>query len=374
MRVLCWLGSFWPSVGGITVHAARLLPALQERGHEIIVVAFASKDSLNVPYETLHQNIPIYRFPLWKSHNDIGETIKIRQQIAQLRRSFGPDLIHMNAIGVGDFFLFSSSPGPPPPLLIALHGEWPKQSEIVARHTLRCADWVIGVSEAILECGRQLAPEITPRSSVIHNAISEPLIEPAPLPVRPPRLLCIGRLVPEKGFDLALAALASIVGRFPGLSLVISGDGPERVALQRQATNLGIESAVEFTGWILPDAVPALINTAAVVLMPSRWEEPFGLVALESALMARPIIAAKVGGIPEIVVHNQTGLLVPPGNSSALAEAIACLVQDPDTAQRMGWAARSRALDNFSFQRHVDAYEAVYRSVMTHRRARTGRI
>ena len=70
-------------------------------------------------------------------------------------------------------------------------------------------------------------------------------------------------------------------------------------------------------------------------------------------------MAAKVGGIPEIVLHNQTGLLVEPGNSSALADAIPFLLKDLDTATRMGRFARRRALEEFSFQRHVDAYEAV---------------
>jgi glycogen synthase len=370
MRILFWMGTFWPAIGGITVHAARLLPALQERGHEVIVVAFASQDSAEVPYEAQNQKIRIYRFPFWKSHNDVEEMVKIRQQLAQLRRSFAPDLIHKNGVGVGDFFLLRMTLDPPVPLLVVLHEEWPKQVESVARQTLSSADWVVGVSEAILQRGRQLAPEIIPRSSVIHNALLEPALSPEPLPFRPPRLLCLGRLVREKGFDLALTALPSIAIRYPGLKLVISGDGPERANLQRQAVELGIENVVEFTGWISPDAVPALINTATAVLMPSRWQEPFGLVALETAFMARPIVAAKVGGIPEIVVHDQTGVLVEPENASALADAVAHLLNDPPAAERMGRWARRRALENFCFERHVNSYEAVYRSVVADWRAR----
>jgi glycogen(starch) synthase len=186
--------------------------------------------------------------------------------------------------------------------------------------------------------------------------------------------LCLGRLAREKGFDLALTALPSIASRFPGLNLVISGDGPERENLQRQAVDLGVDKLVKFTGWISPGAVPEVINTATAVLMPSRWEEPFGLVALEAALMARPIVAAKVGAIPEIVLHEQTGLLVEPENAGALANAVARLLEDPPTAERMGRRARRRALANFSFERHVDAYEAVYRSVVADWRARTALI
>jgi glycogen(starch) synthase len=374
MRILFWMGTFWPAIGGITVQAARLLPALQERGHEVIVVAFASQDSSEVPYEAQHQKIPIHRFPFWKSHNDVEEMVKIRRQLAQLIRSFAPDLIHKNGVGVGDFFLLPTTPDPPAPLLVALHEEWPKQVESVARQTLTSADWVVGVSEAILQRARQLAPEIVSRSSVIHNAVSEPVVRPEALPVRPPRLLCLGRLVREKGFDLALTALASVASRFDGLNLVISGDGPERLNLQWQAVNLGVDKLVEFTGWVAPGAVPELINNATAVLMPSRWEEPFGLVALEAALMARPIVAAKVGAIPEIVVHEQTGLLVEPENAGALADAIARLLKDPPAAERMGQRARHRALENFCFERHVDAYEAVYRSVVTNWRARTALI
>lgn len=370
MRILCWMGAFWPSIGGVTVHAEQFMPALQERGHDVLAVAFASQDSLDIPYKTQYQKIPLHRIPFWKGHNDVEEMIKIRQQIAGIWRSFKPDLVHKNGVGIGDFFLSAAALNSPAPRVVVLHEDWPNHAETSARETLRCADWVVGVSAAILEHGRKLAPEIIPRSSVIHNALLEPGLRPEPLP-RTPRLLCVGRLIREKGFDVALNALASIATGFPGLKLVISGDGPERANLQRQAVELGIDKLVEFTGWISPDAVPALINTATAVLMPCRWQEPFGLVALEAAFMARPIVAAKVGGIPEIVVHDQTGVLVEPENSGALAEAIVRLLKDPDGAESMGRLARQRTLDNFSFQRHVDAYEVVYTRVVTDWHGRT---
>ena len=371
MRILFWMGTFWPAIGGVTVQAARFLPALLEHGHEIVVVAFASKDSVEVPCKVEHQSIPVYRIPLWKSHNDLEQLITIRQEISQIVHSFVPDVIHKNGVGIGDFFLHSTSLPPSVPTLVALHQDWPSGSDTLAQQTLRSADWVVGVSETLLERGRQLAPEIIPRSSVIHNAVTEPIIQPEALPVLTPRLLCIGRLVSEKGFDIALRAAASIIGRFPGLRLIITGDGPERVNLQRQATDLGIEKAVEFTGWISPDAVPALLNTATAVLMPSRCQEAFGLIALEAALMSRPVVASRIGGIPEIVLHNQTGLLVEAGNSTALAEAISHLLDQPEIAVRMGQFARILALKRFSFMRYLEAYETLYRRVVADRRKNT---
>ena len=109
--------------------------------------------------------------------------------------------------------------------------------------------------------------------------------------------------------------------------------------------------------------VPALINTATMVVMPSR-REGLPLVALEAALMARPIVATRVGGLPEVVVHQQTGLLVEPENSDALAEAITFLLDHHETATQLGQAARQRAQEVFGWERCVDAYDALYRKLI----------
>ena len=191
------------------------------------------------------------------------------------------------------------------------------------------------------------------------------MLQPAPLSFDSPRLLCLGRLVEEKGFDVALVAFASLLARYPEARLIIAGDGPARPDLEQQASTLGIWDAVEFTGWVAPEKAPELINTASVVVIPSRWQEPFGLVALEAALMARPIVATRVGGLPEIVVHQRTGLLVENENSKAISEAIAFLLDRPETATRMGREARIRVLKEFSWRAHVDSYDVLYRELIT---------
>jgi glycogen(starch) synthase len=344
-----------------------LLPALSERGYELVVVT--SQSSPDLPDNARYKGVPVYRFPFWKADKNIDELMKIRQRIISLKRAFAPDLIHRNAVSGGDFFLLTTAHAHPAPLLVTLHGAWPNQADTLVRRTLRAADWVVGVSAAILEQGRQLEPEIIPRSSIICNALDEPALLPEPLPIQAPRLLCLGRLAAVKGFDLALLALTSIVDRFPSVRLIVAGDGPERTKLREQVVKFGLSEIVQFIGWVAPDVVPALMNTATVVVMPSRWES-LPLVALEGALMARPVVGTRVGGLPEVVLHQQTGLLVEEEDSQALAEAIAFLLQHPETATRMGQAARSRVLDIFSLQRHVDAYEALYRKLVTDWRER----
>ncbi len=350
---------FWPRIGGIEVLASNLLPALRERGHEFIVVT--QQDTPDLPKETEFKGIPVYRFPFHRAfvERDITQLMEIRREVTKLKRTFMPTLVHT---GADDFFLLMTTAADETALLVTLHGEWmhldTKRPSLIER-TLRAADWVVGCSGATLEKGRQLAPEITPRSSVIYNSLEVPPYAPEPLPTDAPRLLCVGRLTEEKGFDLALVAFASIVRRFPNARLVIVGDGPQRSALESQTHGLRITGHVEFTGWVVPDKIPALINAATLVVMPSR-REGFPLVALQTGLMARPIVATRVGGVPEVVVQKETGLLVEKEDNHGLAKAISFLLEHPEAATLMGQAARRRAQEVFSWERCVDAYHTLY--------------
>ena len=149
----------------------------------------------------------------------------------------------------------------------------------------------------------------------------------------------------------------------PALRLVIAGDGPARSALERQAKALGVADAVEFRGWVSPEEIPRLLQSASVVVMPSRDHELFGLVALQAAQMARPIVASALGGLQEVVDDGVTGMLVAPDDEDALTNAVGALLDDPALAVVMGAAARRRAVTGFVWERFVDAYEAVYADV-----------
>ena len=109
--------------------------------------------------------------------------------------------------------------------------------------------------------------------------------------------------------------------------------------------------------------MPALLNSATVVLVPSRIGEGFGLVALEAALMARPVVASQFGALPEVVVDGETGLLVERDDPAALAAAITTLLEHPETATAMGQAGRRRAQTLFGLGPHVDAFDALYRRI-----------
>src|SRR5262249_32736437 len=135
--------------------------------------------------------------------------------------------------------------------------------------------------------------------------------------------------------------------------------GPERENLTKQMNDLGLGNSVEFLGSISPEMVFHQMNKATLVVIPSRIEG-FGLVALEAALMARPVVAMRVGGLSEVVVHEETGLLVEQDAVGGITKAILFLLGRPQTANMFGAAARRRAQEVFKFERYVDAYDDLY--------------
>jgi glycogen(starch) synthase len=345
--------------------------ALRERGHQIIVVT--RQDSPDLPLEDQYHGIPVHRFPFWTAaaNRRIDQVLAARHRLAKLKRDFANDLVHIHGFGPSVFFHLETIRVHPSPLLITLIEERQHREghELLSR-ILRSADWVTGKSAAVLAQARRFAPEITSRSSVIHNGLEVPALLPKPLPTDAPRLLCLGRLAVQKGFDVVLTALASITDQFPNARLIVAGDGPERSALEHRVAELGLANVVEFMGWVSPHEVLALINTATMVVMPSRWE---GLpsVVLQAAIMARPVVATRVSGLSEVVVHQNTGLLVEPEDAQGLAEAIALLLDQPETAVRMGLAARRRVQELFNWEKCVAAYDALWRRLIANGRGRS---
>jgi len=371
MRVLFWSETFWPRVGGVENLAARLLPALQERGYEFAVVTW---EDLPSPEQSVYRGIPVYRLPFFLSRQERGFNLIMKQRchVTEIKRQFAPELVHINSYGRSVLFHLNTVATHPAPALMTLHqplGNEPVASDSLLGHLFRTVDWVNTCSDSVLSQARELLPEIVSRSCVIRNALEPSRYKPQPLPFDPPQLLCIGRLVPEKGFDTALTAFAAVTKHFPKARLAMVGDGPQRQNLIEQEMKLGLGSSVQFYGTVAPEKIAERINEATLVLVPSRLEG-FGLVALEAALMARPVVAMNVGGLPEIVRHHHTGLLVEPENSLALAEAVICLLRNPDTALQMGQAARLRAQEVFNWQTHVNAYDDLYQKLATERRNR----
>ncbi|HEV7364426.1 MAG TPA: glycosyltransferase [Gemmatimonadales bacterium] len=170
------------------------------------------------------------------------------------------------------------------------------------------------------------------------------------------------QLFPRKGIRFLLEAGAQLKPRFPDLQIVLAGDGFERPELAQLAADLGIGPDVTFLGWVPNAELPPYYRAAAVSVIPSL-EEGFGIPAAEAMGCEVAVVASDAGGLPEVVENGVTGLVVPRGDSAALADAIGSLLADPERRRTMGQAGRERALRLFDWDRSAEQFEELYREV-----------
>jgi glycosyltransferase involved in cell wall biosynthesis len=168
---------------------------------------------------------------------------------------------------------------------------------------------------------------------------------------------CIGRLSPEKGIEDAVAALASLPD---DVVLCIVGSGPEERALRAAASERGVDGRVFFAGY--SHEAQRYLRSFDLLVLPSR-RESLPVVLREAGMLRLPVVAADVGGVSEIVVPEETGLLYSSGDVEALAAGIRSLLEAPERAARMGQRARARILERFSLERWLDATEALFAEV-----------
>jgi glycosyltransferase involved in cell wall biosynthesis len=180
----------------------------------------------------------------------------------------------------------------------------------------------------------------------------------------------LGRLQePKKGLTHFLAAAAKVAAEMPRARFVLVGDGPARALLERQAAACGIASRTHFAG---PRRdVGAAMAAFDLFVQPSLWEG-FGLTLLEAMAARRPIVASRVGGVPEVVRDDREGLLVPPGDPDACARAMIAILNDPEKARRYGEAGRARVVAEFGIDRLVDETVLLYRRLLDRSAASAG--
>ena len=174
----------------------------------------------------------------------------------------------------------------------------------------------------------------------------------APAPPRPPGSgwLVAGRLTPEKGLEDALMA------GVPGLT--VCGDGPERARMERQYPG------VRWLGHVSPERLQEELGRARVVVVPSRWPENQPYAVLEAQAMGRPVVATRVGGIPELITHNETGFLVEPGKPEEIRETLNRLIENLALCTRIGEQARQSVRSNHDLSQHIDTLLHIYRSLI----------
>jgi glycosyltransferase involved in cell wall biosynthesis len=244
-----------------------------------------------------------------------------------------------------------------------LTGDKSRTQLTAQRLAYKAAHAVVANSSAARD---QLEREHVPRDRlhVIPNGLD--LARFVPRPPRPElrHVVTVANLRPEKGHDTVLAAAAQILDRHPDATFTFAGDGPRRDGLEMVARALGIGPRVRFLGECRD--VAAVLAEADLFVLPSR-SEAFPNAVIEAMAAGVPVVASEVGGIPEVVRHLHTGLLVPPDDVDALANAMVAVMDHPAQAATLAECARREVERHYSIERMVERFEHLYsREIDTH--------
>jgi glycosyltransferase involved in cell wall biosynthesis len=189
--------------------------------------------------------------------------------------------------------------------------------------------------------------------SQTHEATSGPL-----------QIGCVSRLSEEKGLEYLVRALPMIVEKVPNLRVRIAGEGPSRTALEQLADRLNVRSYLDLPGHV--DNIADFLTALDVYVQPSR-SESLGVAAMEAMSVGLPVVASRVGGLPEVVDDGVTGILVPWGDPRKLAEAILRLCADEDMRRRMGTAGRKTVAERFQVSTYVAKTYELYEELLSRR-------
>lgn len=247
-------------------------------------------------------------------------------------------------------------------LVVSLHGM--KESNVRLFPLCHASvDQLVFCSDAFRKQALRGHPQLEAKSTVIPHGIEisgKITRERDASPGR--RLVCVGRLYEHKGQDILLRAFRYLADDFSDLDVELIGDGPFRSSLLSLSQELGLADRVVFRGGISREEVLGVLRRASISCLPSRGET-FGLVLLEAMAVGTPVIATRVGGIPEVVRDGIDGLLVAPDDPRALSDAIRKLLSDDVLRSRLVGNAKRRVREKFSLDRFVSEYRHVFLGV-----------
>jgi len=371
-----------PTYGGSGVVASELALSLAQRGHAAHLFSHRVPPRLAQspgPVQVhVSQGLP---YPLFSS---TPHDLAIISSILSVHRAQGLDVLHahyalphaLSAV-VAREAAAADAARPAPRVVTTLHGtditivgSDPSYAPLT-QYLISASDAATAVSESLardtrehfcIETGPGCAIEVIP--NFVDTERFHPLAAPRPVD-RPPHAVHVSNFRAVKRVPWLIQAFAEATrGTHAWLTLV--GDGPEHAASVRLAAELDLGERVRFLGE--RDALPELLAPCDVFLLASATES-FGLSALEAMACGVPVVATRVGGLPEVVRHGESGLLVPADDRSAYAAAIHDLLFDREHASAMGAAARRQVERAFTRERVVARYEALYRRTLAERGA-----
>jgi glycosyltransferase involved in cell wall biosynthesis len=382
-------------IGGMQDHTRDLGRGLVQAGHEVEVITSRHPEGKReervdgVRYVFVdaprHQNHPVWlresyaefvrlhaERPFDVLHSESSSAVEhVRRGVH--RRVPVVVMVHGALLGLAKARLKSAlRTRRPVPLLRAIRGvQWLATHEHFRHgnwYRFRACEAIVPSRQQVKDTRRSCLLKQT-RVHVVPNGIDADLFRPRPIEDGRARLglghgpifVAVGRLSADKGFHHALQALALLDGDALGARLIIVGGGPERERLEKLARQLGVDQRVMFAGTQPHERVALHLAAADVFLFPTERDEAAPLVLPQAMACARPVVASRTGGITEVIGESgENGMLVPPGDVPALAQAMRTLLGDEGLRRRLGEAARGRVLAEYTIERMTERTLAVY--------------
>lgn len=362
MRILHILNDIRALGNGIINVAVDLACLQAQNGHTVAVASAGGEyEDLLSQYGVIPFHLDQRRYPL--------NLLKAVQRYRKIIDNFQPDIVHAHMI-TGMVLAWALRPGKRYSIVSTVHNEWQHSATLMG-----LADRVIAVSQAVATAmaNRGISPaEIsTVCNGTLHSPRQNfqiapegdrPPIIPAPIPLNRPAIATVAGMYHRKGMAQLIQAFSQIAAQFPDAHLYLIGNGPDRAEFEHLAQQSMGSERIHFEGF---QPYPGQYLQATDIFVLASLQEPFGLVLSEARDAGCAIVASEVDGIPEVLDGGAAGLLVQPGNVSALAEAIAQLLSDPELLQE--WRGRSRQnLEWLSVKRvyreTLEVYQQVHHS------------
>lgn len=370
LRVAVVTPRYPPEVGGLEGYVARVATTLHRAGSEVTVITTGR--SRRTTHDT-RDGIPVIRLGTWLTLSNTPLNPLWWWQLRRLLRRLEIDVVNAHAPvpGLADIAALTSRV----PVVLTYHagslvkGDHPVDPLLRAyeRHILprvfaRCAE-LVAVSPASQAFATGRAQVIPPG---VDTAVFSPPVGDG---VRESRVLYVGRVERTsrwKGLPVLLESVVRLRELLPGVRLEVVGDGDDVEQLQKRAAELGVADVIDWQGHVEHADLPAHYRRAGVTVLPSTTEaESFGMTLVEAMACACPVVGSAVGGIPFVVRNGEDGLLVPPGDPLALADALAAVLCDPSRAAELGAAGRRSALARWDWNRQEAATLALITGVVT---------
>jgi phosphatidylinositol alpha-mannosyltransferase len=339
MKVLIVSPYSWSVPGGVGAHVGHLARALRERGHEVRIVA-PSEGDVEPGVVSVGRSIPIpYNGSI--ARLAFGPRVALRIRVA-LRRA-RPDIVHVHepfAPSVGLLALLNTRL----PVVGTFHASIARSRAYrIAGPALRPLYRRLAARIAVSEEARRTVEQVFGKGdvTVIPNGVEWSRFSSLP-PPSGSLILFVGRMEKRKGAAVLVEAFTRLAERRPDAELVLAGEGPERATVEKAIPEV-LRDRVMFTGRVDPAELAEVFGRAAVVAAPSLGGESFGIVLLEAMSAGRPVVASSIPGYAAVVRDGVDGVLVPPGDPVALAEALDGVLADAAKARAMGEAGRERA-------------------------------